>query len=188
MLRHHHHQVSAIVDLWRSQLDNEAEHPRKTAEINQAIKTFMERNCKIREKNYEDPGVGSLLDGYTTTEEMKRISECYLYNGKTGIRDRSGWLFMHQTLERSDGARRMNKSNIFAVELELEVSMKWMINCFIFASRGGKPNKFGHMMYSGMLRHRNPELCGWGGFALHEFEKYHILGEPFPLMDKKQGW
>uniref|UniRef100_A0A7S3UU98 Uncharacterized protein n=1 Tax=Heterosigma akashiwo TaxID=2829 RepID=A0A7S3UU98_HETAK len=44
------------------------------------------------------------------------------------------------------------------------------------------------MMYSGMLRHRNPELCGWGGFALHEFEKYHILGEPFPLMDKKQGW
>jgi hypothetical protein len=54
--------------------------------------------------------------------------------------------------------------------------------------RQGKTNQHGKILYSGILRHRDPAVCPVGGLGFLFFSRYHIQDLPFPDLSCLRNW
>ena len=66
--------VSAIVDLYHLQCRlgcNSNPHPR-TVDVQALLKNTHYEQEQVRRANYDDRGLGTVLDGYTTSEQLSR--------------------------------------------------------------------------------------------------------------------
>jgi hypothetical protein len=79
--------VSAIVDLYNQQVSmkmNSNPHPRSNA-VKLLIKNVQSQNTNLRKRNYEDRGIGSLLDGYQSSEQFAQISQCFFTENESSV-------------------------------------------------------------------------------------------------------
>jgi hypothetical protein len=117
--------VSAMTDLWKQQrhagINPQTERPR-----NHYIISFLDnkarQSAEISMRNYDDRGTGTLLDGYSTSQELAKIIAAgfTLHNTVRGLQAAAAFSFSHSTLLRGDNIRRMDLANLFSMTLEDE--------------------------------------------------------------------
>jgi hypothetical protein len=86
--------TASIVDLWSQQVmlrTNSNPHPRDNS-VKSLIRTLDVQNSQHKRQNYQDRGVGSMIDGYTTTKQLSMISNYFLCRDSfEGNRDKAAF-------------------------------------------------------------------------------------------------
>ncbi|EGZ05285.1 hypothetical protein PHYSODRAFT_348623 [Phytophthora sojae] len=112
--------VNAIVDLDNQQVAlkiNSNAHPR-SAQVKQLIKNVQAQTTETRNKNYQDRGVGSLLDGYHSEEQFRQICDTFFLLGD--LRGRAAFLVSHFGSLRGENARNLELADMFSQVLDGE--------------------------------------------------------------------
>lgn len=99
--------LSAITSLYTSQVAlriNSNEHPR--AACRKLIKTCQRREELLRTRNFDERGAGTILDGYSSSEQMSCITKYYLNrNNFSNLRNGLAFVLSHFCLLRGESAR-----------------------------------------------------------------------------------
>ncbi|KAJ8544477.1 hypothetical protein ON010_g11790 [Phytophthora cinnamomi] len=107
--------VNAISDLYNDQQSRGANtHPHPRNNLIKALLSSLKREKHEKNKReFVDRGVGSLLDGYCTTEDLVAISR-YHINLNTGsdLRNRMSHFLCHSCLLRGESARNLELPDI----------------------------------------------------------------------------
>lgn len=164
---------------------NSNPHPRQTfAGLLQRIRK-QEEETKLA--NFEDRGVGTIMDGYTTTDEIANIISFYFgENSVQDLRSALSFLLSHFCLLRGEAARRAELPDLQMVNLEGEGSGK--CPAMVLVMRQGKTNKFGKLEIGACLRNKRVEICPFMMLSVYLFGRFHVEGESFPNFEKSQNW
>jgi hypothetical protein len=112
--------VNAIVDLYNQQVSlrrNSNPHPRSNA-VKLLLSNIKSETTKIKKQNYQDRGIGTLLDGYQSTEQFASICECFFKFNDT--RGRACFLLSHFGLLRGENVRALELADMFSQILDGE--------------------------------------------------------------------
>jgi hypothetical protein len=149
--------VAAMVDLWRQQQRlkiNNHPSPRDGA-VSAFIKiTGYEENDR-RRKNFADRGADTMLDGYTTTEQIQNIARFFWmtsHNHGTSLRNLLAFLLSHYALMRGESARRMELADLHSNELENEGYTS--CRALVMVMRQGKTNQVGRIEVGATMRNK----------------------------------
>jgi len=136
--------TSAIVDLYTLQCRlgiNSNPHPRD--ENVQALlrNTHYERE-RVRRANYDDRGVGTMLDGYSNLEQICSIADHFWTRNRdfgTNLRNLVTFCLSHYAILRGESARAMELPELHCVRLENE----GYGDCYalVLVMRQGKTNR-----------------------------------------------
>ena len=166
--------MSALVDLWKRQKAskvNSHDSPR-AGPAKMLIQSTKLGNADRRKRTYVDKGIGSLLDGYTTTDEFRSILNYFwIENSPAGLRNRAGFTVGHHGLMRGGNIRGLELSDLHFVDLENEGPVE---NCLavLCTLNHGKTNQVGRMEYAAFLRNKEADLCPVGALAFYLFYRY----------------
>ena len=139
-------------------------------------------------ENFTDRGTGTLLDGYSTLDDLANIIKAgwTLHNNLKGLRNSAMFALSHTLLLRGDNVRTFDLSCLFSVELEGES----LGNRIPFAVVGtlikSKTNVEGRKDYSAMLRHKDVKCCAISWLALYLFAR--LNANDFPSFDSPVSW
>ncbi|POM78092.1 Hypothetical protein PHPALM_4427 [Phytophthora palmivora] len=151
----------------RSRGANAHAHPR--SELVKALLTSLRREKHGKNKReYADRGVGSLLDGHCTTEELMSISRYYM-NLNTG-----------------ESARNLELPNLFSIPLEHEGYTD--CRALVMIMEQGKTNQFGRREFGSCRRHCKVEICPVGALAFYFFFRWSIEKEDIPNFLVPERW
>ncbi|POM76832.1 Short-chain dehydrogenase [Phytophthora palmivora] len=121
-------------------------------------------------REYADRGVGSLLDGYCTTNEIVSISRYYMnLNTGSDLRNRMSHFLCHSCLLREN---------------------KGFTECraLVMITEQGKTNQYGRREFGSCIRHTNAEACPIGALALYFFLRWCVRMESIPDFLQPQKW
>jgi hypothetical protein len=157
------------------------------------VKRFLEnmkRNTAQRNReNYTDRGVATILDGYSTLEQLAQIIAAAFqgqrYNKVRGLRDAAAFALSHALVLRGDNIRNIELSNVFVSQLQDEGPQCMAMLASVFKS---KTNKVGNMDLSASIRHRDVLCCSHGWIALYLFARWNDDDEPFPDFTNNASW
>jgi hypothetical protein len=160
--------VSAIVRLWREQQDQGVNtHPNPR---NGLVKDYLRHlrsseHSRIR-TNHVDRMVGTVVDGYSTTEQLSRLVNAFLHvDHSWGLRDRLYLLLCHHGLLRGQSARQLELADMFTLEIGNEGPTP--CTALVLLMLNGKTNTFGKREYAAMYRSSEPtSVRAWGDGAL----------------------
>ena len=177
--------VFAIQDLWAQQRGlgiNNNPSPTETAEMRAFTESQRRKKATIKKSNHSDRGNGTLLDGYSSMDELRDLL-VYFYDLDTGIglRNRVAVAMCHFNTLRGEVIRRMEFADMFSILLENEGPSDCI--AMVTVMDNGKTNKNGRLEYGACLRNRFVELCPIGSVAMHLFWRFHIFNEAFPQLD-----
>ncbi|OWZ09796.1 LOW QUALITY PROTEIN: hypothetical protein PHMEG_00017445 [Phytophthora megakarya] len=130
-------------------------------------------------QNYQDRGVGSLLDGYHSEAQFRQI--CGAFFDLNDISGRAELLVSHYGLLRGENIRDLGLADMFSQELDREEYQ----TC---TALHGKTNTFGKLQHVGFIRNKDVHLCPVGAVAFHLFELFHVDSEPFPSFQLSKDW
>lgn len=100
--------VSAIVDLWKQQKAQRinTEPSPNSDSVKAFLQIIRESTAARLRTNFTDTGVGSLLDGYSTLEQLSTIISCAFneaqYNNCKGLRNAAAFALSHALLLRGE--------------------------------------------------------------------------------------
>ncbi|OWZ08441.1 hypothetical protein PHMEG_00019017, partial [Phytophthora megakarya] len=181
--------VNAISDLFSDQQSRGANaHPHPRNRLIKALLSSLRREQHEKNKrDYVDRGVGSLLDGYCTTEDLVSISRYYM-NLNTGpdLRNRMSHFLCHACLLRGESARNMELPDLFSVILENEGFTECRALVMILGH--GKTNQYGRREFGSCIRHCNVEVCPFGSLALYLFFRWCVQMEDVPNFLVPENW
>ncbi|OWY95705.1 hypothetical protein PHMEG_00034222, partial [Phytophthora megakarya] len=178
--------VNALVDLYNQQVTlrtNSNAHPRTTA-VKQLIKNVQAQNTETKKKNYEDRGIGSLLDGYSSAEQFQQI--CDAFFTLDDLRGRAAFLLSHFGLLRGENIRDLEFADMFSQVLDGEGFQT--CTALVILIQHGKTNTFGKLQHVGYMRNKNVHVCPVGAAAFYFFQLFHVDREPFPSFKKAKDW
>ncbi len=193
--------TSALIDLYNHQKSlgvNAHPQPRSSL-VKDLLKNIKRNENQIRRDNYEDRGVGTFADGYSSVEELKRIANKFLEeNNPKLFRDRAAFLLCHSGTLRGESSRMLE----LADSLHLELPNEGFQDCYAFICmlHQGKMNQFGRREYCASLRAKEVEICSIGATALYFFWRFqlwgndpiilifYVLDEGFPDMSTSRDW
>ncbi|KDO19099.1 hypothetical protein SPRG_15578 [Saprolegnia parasitica CBS 223.65] len=183
--------VNAIVDLYQEQVRQRANtnpHPR-----NNLVKTLLKQVSLAEDErkraNYEDRGAGTLIDGYTTQEQLSQIAKHYWTPASffgVRLRDWLAFALSHYYLLRGETARMLELADLQSVQLENEGTSKCV--AVIAVQRQGKTNQHGRVELAVCLRAKDVSVCPQAAMACYLFWRWHVEGEPFPVMTTSADW
>ena len=182
--------VTAMVDFWDQQQRlniNSNPNPRDTS-VKELMKVVEYEEDQRKRTNYDDRGVGTLLDGYTTMDQMLAIGNHFMrvenHHG-VNLRNWLAFFLSHFALMRGESARKMELPDLHCVRLEKEgISECRALIMVIMAMRQGKTNRFGRVEVGSRLRHKDARLCPHGTLGLYFFWRWQIEKEAFPSFAK----
>ncbi|KAG2209610.1 hypothetical protein INT45_007237 [Circinella minor] len=185
--------IKALVDLHNKQkVEYEGmmslKHPR--GETLKSFKSSLKRLCsRVRQsENFVDPGIGSIQDGYNV-EQLGQIADYYFGRKKKArdaLRDRMVFLLNHMMMLRGETLRDTNLNHLFSLEFKDEGATRCPV--FVMMIMGGKTNQEQHKLYSGVIRHKNVQMCAFGAVSFFLFYHFHVQGETFPDFSKNENW
>jgi hypothetical protein len=124
-------------------------------------------------------GVGSLLDGYCTTDDLVAISRYYMnLNSGNDLRNRMIHFLCHACLLRGESARNLELPDLFSVVLEHEGHSDCRALVIIME----------HREFGSCIRHRNVEICPVGALAFYLFFRWNIQNEVVPNFLAPEDW
>jgi hypothetical protein len=179
--------VNAMVDLWKQQ----EEYNRNPSPRDNYVKRFLQNKsketAKISIQNFTDRGTGTLLDGYSTLDQLAKIIEAgwTLHNNLKGLRNGAMFALSHTLLLRGDNVRVFDFSSLFSVELENENLGGNKPFAVVGTMIKSKTNVTGRKDYSAMLRHKDVKCCAISWLALYLFAKWR---NDFPSFVSRQSW
>ncbi|KAL3694617.1 hypothetical protein R1sor_008268 [Riccia sorocarpa] len=183
--------TAAVVDLWNQQKRlkvNPHPNPRDDA-VQQLLRNVQAEHEETRKKNFDDRGVGTLLDGYTTITELKTIADFFWYKHRdcgVHLRNLVAFLLSHYTLMRGESVRAMELPDLHSVVLDREGVSE--CHALILVMRQGKTNQFGRLDVAACLRNREVSACPVGILGFYFFWRWHMEAEPFPSFEKSSDW
>lgn len=179
---------AALVYLWERQRQmkiNSNSHPRETfAPLLERVKREEE---EVKKANFEDRGVGTVMDGYTTTDQIADITAFYF--GEKSVKDfrnNLSFLLSHFCLLRGESARKAELPDLQLVDIENEGS--GACPAMVLVMRQGKTNKYGRLEIGACLRNARVEICPFMMLGAYFFSRFHIEGEPFPTFARSRNW
>jgi hypothetical protein len=162
------------------------DHPRDHC-VRQLLKMARESEFNTKRLNHDDRGIGTLIDGYTSVKDLKRM--CSWYFDSTGremgtsLRYRLAFLLCHFNLLRGESARALEFADIFSLELEEEGYSK--CDALITIIDHGKTNHNARKEIGACLRNKEVEICPLGGLGFYLFWRFHVEREPFPNLRRE---
>jgi len=178
--------ANAIVDLYNQQSNlrmNSHPHPRD-ASVKQLMRNVQKDTTDTRRKNYVDRGIGSLLDGYQSTEQFTAISMQFMTLNDT--RGRACFLLSHYGLLRGENIRDLELADMLSQVLDGEGFSESI--ALVLLIQHGKTNQFGKLQHVGYMRNKEVKTCPIGATALYLFERFHVDNEIFPDMRASEHW
>ena len=154
---------------------NSNEHPR-SAQVKQLIKNVQAMATATRKSNYQDRGIGSLLDGYHSADQFQQICDAFLT--VNDLRGRAAFLVSHFGLLRGENVRDLELADMFSQELDKEGFQT--CTALVLLIKHGKTNTFGKMQHMGFMRNKNVNLCSRRscGIVFLRAISYHIGASP----------
>lgn len=178
--------ANAIVDLYNQQCNmrmNSHPHPRD-ASVKQLMRNVQMETTTTRKRNHVDRGIGSLLDGYQSTDQFIGISMKFLeFNDNRG---RACFLLSHYGLLRGENVRDLELADMFSQVLDGEGFSESV--ALVLLIQHGKTNQFGKLQHVGYMRNTEVRTCPIGAAGLYLFERFHIDNEAFPDMTSSAAW
>ncbi|POM78984.1 Hypothetical protein PHPALM_3424 [Phytophthora palmivora] len=165
----------------------EQTHPCPRNNLIKALLTSLKREEHEKHKReYVDRGVGTLLDGYCTTDDLIAISR-YDMNLNTGgdLRNRICHFLCHLSLLRGESAHNLELPDLFSVVLEHEGYTD--CRALVMTMDQGKTNQLGREFMS-CIRNRNVEFCPIGALGLYLFFKWIVQLKAVPNFLEPALW
>ena len=193
--------VSAIIDLWDSQLHNPAvyngksfirsqAHPR-TCAVTQLLKMVLDSECARLMSAGRDTTGDSLSDGFDDVAVIATLCDNMLEEGAhVKLRTRADFLVGHHTVSRGDDKRKLSLWNLSTWTAPFSVGPTPCTFLILGLPDHHSRKCIGSAPYLPVIRNKNPSLCGAGACALYMWFRYHKdLGrEPFPDFENKHSW
>ncbi|KAE8235566.1 hypothetical protein A4X13_0g9449, partial [Tilletia indica] len=182
--------VSAAIDLYRRQQSlgtNSHPNPRSKA-LTSYLESLVRDETKRKRDQYEDRQAGTIQDGYSHAI-FTRINNYYLQQHElnhNAARNRFDHLFGHAILARGETMRNAQLADLFILPLPNEGAQP--CHGVVLIMNNGKTNQFGRLEYGGCMRYKEILECPHAALAIYLFERFHILGEPFPSFARREDW
>ncbi|KAG2776784.1 hypothetical protein PC116_g7881 [Phytophthora cactorum] len=176
-----------MVDLWKQQARahiNSNPSPRIEV-VKTLLKVTEYEKDERKRKTMEDRGADTMLDGYTTTDQIRRISQFFWDNVRepgTRLRNMLAFLLCHYALMRG----KMELADIHSVNLENEGYSP--CRAVVLVMRQGKTNQVGRIEVGAFLRNKSVELCPHGLLAFYLFWRWLVDREPFLCFTSSEQW
>lgn len=170
----------AVLDIWNTQkadgLDVEEANPRLGA-VKLLIGDLRKSEGKRKRAQFEDPGRGTMLDGYSTHEELAVLTgHFFAQNSIRGLRDRCAILLCHGALLRGDNVRELEMSELQCQKLSRNTGFSDLYSTTVIL-RDGKTQSGGRVHSASFLRAIEVEACPVNGLAIYLFCNF--------MMDKR---
>ena len=148
----------------------------------------VKREDEITKKaNFEDRGVGTIMNGYTTTDEIADVNKFFLdENSPKDLRNGLAFLLSHFCLLRGESAHKAEFPDLQLIQLEGEGADK--CPALVMVMRQGKTNKFGKLEVGACIRNKRVEICPFMRIGMSLFARFHVEGEPFPDFTISENW
>ena len=141
--------------------------------------------------NYKDKGLNSFQSGYNSFEELTDICTSFWDSEnislETGLEGEVAFLLSHHFLLRGENIRLAELSDFYSVYLENEGSLG-RTQAFYFRRDKGKTLSAGEIVHHGMLRSKDPRICGVRALAFYLFYRFQIKNEPLPDFSRSENW
>ena len=186
--------VAALRDLWVSQKAegiNPHDHPRSPQVV--ALLEQSERDqVSVDRENCRDRGIGTLLDGYSSLGELRRLaSECMnptsalvgRWRLHKRIRTRTACLLSHAGVLRSEDIRGAELADLFSLPYNPTSSESSPIVALVLTLLQGKTNAKGNIEIASCFRFKDPNICPIGALGFYLFLRWRVEGEPFPCFN-----
>lgn len=180
--------LAAIVDLYQQQVNlkvNSYPHPRKACI--RLLENMKFNDERLRRSEFQDRGLGTLIDGYTSENDVANIVS-YYYSRSRGIelRNAVAFLLSHYCLLRGESARKAEFADLQMVMLDREGPSE--CPAFVMVLRQGKTNHFGRIELSACIRNSKVEICPFMALGSYFFWRWHIEREQFPSLETSENW
>lgn len=180
--------LAAITDIYKQQQRlgvNSYPHPRESC--TQLLENMKFNEERVRREEFEDRGLGTLVDGYTSESQISDIVRFY-FSEKTGtdLRNSVAFLLSHFCLLRGENARQAELPDLQTVMLDREGPSQ--CPALVLLLRQGKTNQFGRIEVSACLRNSNVEIYPFMALGCYFFWRWHIDAEPFPSFERSADW
>ncbi|KAL3702058.1 hypothetical protein R1sor_020080 [Riccia sorocarpa] len=183
--------TAAVVDLWSQQKQQKVNaHPNpRTDAVQLLLRNVQSEQEETRKRNFDDRGIGTLLDGYTTVSELNGIVDYFWQKGRdheVHLRNLVAFLLSHYALMRGESIRGMELPDLHSVLLDKEGYSQ----CYalILVMRQGKTNQFGRLEVAACLRNSEVSICPFGALGFYLFWRWHMQGEDFPSFARSSDW
>jgi len=178
--------TNAVVDLYNQQVAlriNSNGHPR-SPQVRQLLRNVKAQTAQTKKKNYQDRGIGSLLDSYHSEKQFEQICDSFCVRGD--LRGRAAFLVSHFGLLRGENVRDLELADMFSQPLDKEGFQP--CTAMVLLIQHGKTNTYGKLQHCGFMRNKNVHLCPIGAVAFYLFERFHVTLEPFPSFRSSRDW
>lgn len=162
-------------------------HPHPRQMFSALLQMVKREEEETKKANYEDRAVGSIMDGYTTTDQIAKIVSYYFEQKSVkDLRNSLSFLLSHFCLLRGESARQAQLPDLQVVNVEGEGSQQ--CPAIILVMRQGKTNKFGRLEIGACLRNARVEICPFMMLGVYFFGRFHLECEPFPNFEHSMNW
>ena len=183
--------VAAIVDLYSLQTRlgcNSNPHPRN-ADVQALLKNTHYEQERVRRVNYDDRGIGTALDGYTSADQLGKIANYFWTRSREFGPNLRSWVALalsHYAVLRGESARGMELPDLHSIRLDNEGFSE--CHALVLVMRNGRTNHFGRIEMSACLRNKRVDICPWAAVGFYLFWRWHVEGEPFPTFESSRDW
>jgi hypothetical protein len=116
-------------------------HPHPRDAVKGLLKTIKSDEYQVRRANYEDRGVGTLADGYTSTDQIANVVKHYYAKNQfygEQLRNALAFLFAHYFLLRGESIRKMELPDLQCIVEEIACSVGLLLHSvFLVCGRSG---------------------------------------------------
>ncbi|KAG2217651.1 hypothetical protein INT45_000781 [Circinella minor] len=185
--------VSAVVLLFHDQcrlnLNVPTNHPR-IPDVKTLLKNERKKETRRRKENYADRVAGSILNGYSTTDELTKVVDYFLTKDRPEhYRNAVMFLASHFGLMRGGNVCEIELADVHYIPLQGEgPNPEVECPCLILLMDHGKTNQFGKQEHASAIRCGHVEICLWMTLGIYFFHRWHISGEQFPDMTRPEEW
>ena len=141
-----------------------------------------------RKTEYQDRGVGTMLDGYSSAELDRLMGDLLGQERQPAkfLRTRLDFLLGHLLVTRGENRRWLDLADLCSVDFELQEGPTRCI-CLVATFGQGKTFK-GRLEFMGAIRHRDARRCLLGALAQYLFFRFQCTDEGFPDFSTRESW
>lgn len=161
--------------------------PREDYRIRDLLTVASGQREATERMSLRDRFKNSFLDGPSSTEELVRISDEFMRQGRgSDLKHRLAAILSLSAALRGQTTRHLEIADLAMLDIPSDGPQQ--CPALVMIIRKGKTNHFGKIEYGSGLRNKHAELCVFGALALSFFWRYHIANEPFPDFSSRKNW
>lgn len=192
---------SAVIWIWQCQGHagtNRLPTPEDRAAIQAMMKGYRRETAKLRQVAMSSKRTGSLMANYVPFKDIVKLQESFVFNKDDNRRNsavsltstfghRCAFLLTYGGTLRINDVGTLSWSDFCYFHLDT-VAGPSRNELMVLTLKEGKTNQRGNLLRTGILRHRDVEMCATGATALYLFCLFNYLGHSFPDLGDAHTW